>query len=96
MNIIPYRNDQNFDNLFPFLLDSKIIIQSHSFRFFQTIVNKYKFIIIYLIIFFLIKIIVIHPEKHMKYSKNSFIIIINVFVLTFTINSASLKNNKIF
>ena len=43
-NIIPYRNDKNNSHLFPFLLNSKIIVQSYALFFFQTIASKVKYL----------------------------------------------------
>jgi len=43
-NIIPYRNNQNNQHLFQFLLNSKIIIQSYALFFFQTIVSHVKYL----------------------------------------------------
>lgn len=43
-NIIPYRNEKNNGHLFPFLLNSKIIIQSYALFFFQKIVSHVKYL----------------------------------------------------
>ena len=43
-NIIPFKNNRNNNHLFPFLLNSKILIQSYSFHFFQKITSKVKFL----------------------------------------------------
>jgi len=43
-NIIPFKNKENNNHLFPYLLNSKIIIQSYSLFFFQIIVSKVKYL----------------------------------------------------
>ena len=43
-NIIPYKNHQNNNHLFHFLLNSKIIIQSYALFFFQAIVSRVKYL----------------------------------------------------
>ena len=43
-NIIPYKNNQNLNHLFPFLLNSKIIIQSYTDVKFQKIASRVKYI----------------------------------------------------
>lgn len=43
-NIIPFRNKENNNHLFPFLLNSKIIIQSYALFFFQIFANKVKYL----------------------------------------------------
>lgn len=43
-NIIPYENNQSLSNLFPFLLNSKIIVQSYASVDFQQIVSRVNFI----------------------------------------------------
>ena len=43
-NLIPFRSHQDIKNLFPFLLNSKIIIQSYYLSFFQKIASRVKYI----------------------------------------------------
>ena len=43
-NIIPYKNEKNNGHLFPYLLNSKIIIQSYALFFFQKIVSHVKYL----------------------------------------------------
>ena len=43
-NIIPFKNKENNNHLFPYLLNSKIIIQSYSLFLFQIIVSKVKYL----------------------------------------------------
>lgn len=43
-NLIPYRNNQNLSFLFPYLLNSKIVIQSYSMYFFQKIASNVEYI----------------------------------------------------
>ena len=43
-NIIPYKNNKHNNHLFPFLLNSKIIIQSYALFFFQKIVSHVKYL----------------------------------------------------
>ena len=43
-NIIPYKNNQTNEHLFPFILNSKIIIQSYALFLFQKIVSHVKYL----------------------------------------------------
>jgi len=43
-NIIPFKNNGDNNHLFQFLLNSKIIIQSYSLRFFQKIASEVKYL----------------------------------------------------
>ena len=43
-NLIPYRNHLDNKRLFPFLLNSKIIINSYALFFFQTIISHVKYL----------------------------------------------------
>ena len=43
-NIIPYKNKKHNNHLFPFLLNSKIIIQSYALFFFQIIASHVKYL----------------------------------------------------
>jgi hypothetical protein len=43
-NIIPYKKEELNSHLFPFLLNSKIIIQSYALFFFQIIASHVKYL----------------------------------------------------